>query len=54
MTMVPGLARRTLGDRSTAAPRGGEADLGGLDPEVGQGQVSTGFFFAAMIPLNDG
>jgi hypothetical protein len=31
-----------------------EADLTGVDAQVGQLHVSTGFFLAAMIPLKEG
>ena len=54
MTIVPACRGGRGLERLDLAPRAAEADLAGVDAEVGQRQVSTGFFFAAMIPLNDG
>ena len=34
--------------------RAGQPDRGGVEPRSASDSVCTGFFFAAMIPLNDG
>ena len=47
-------ARWASGGLHHGSPRGAQADLGGVNAQVAQRPVSTGFFFAAMMPLKDG
>jgi hypothetical protein len=47
-------ARRALLGLLDLRPRGARPTCEASTPRSASDQVSTGFFFAAMIPLNDG
>ena len=47
-------ARWASGGLHHGSPRGAQADLGSVNARSLSDQFSTGFFFAAMMPLKDG